>query len=161
MNAQAMRIRPAVPDDLEAIQRIGHLTWPATYAFAGDEYVAHGLATWWSREALLRSMSDTTVLVAIDGGELVGVGNIDLRSAIPVVWKLYVVPDVQRSGLGSALLTALIAEIPAGTEAVQLEYLDGNDRAARFYAAQGFRELRREPDEQPGWPDAVWVERRL
>ncbi|GAA1634449.1 hypothetical protein J3R03_000586 [Actinoplanes couchii] len=42
---------------------------------------------------------------------------------------------------------------------MRLEHLDGNDRAARFYAAHGFTELCREPSEQPDWPDTVWLER--
>ena len=42
---------------------------------------------------------------------------------------------------------------------VRLEYVDGNARAARFYARQGFTEIRREPGEEPGWPDTVWVEK--
>ncbi|MFG1990584.1 hypothetical protein ACGFJ7_11480 [Actinoplanes sp. NPDC048988] len=38
-----MRIRPATPDDIPAIAEIGAKTWPATYAFAGTDYIAHGL----------------------------------------------------------------------------------------------------------------------
>jgi hypothetical protein len=64
----AVQVRPAVADDVAAIQKIGRETWPATYSFAGDDYIAHGLATWWSSKALLRSLDDTTVLVAIDNG---------------------------------------------------------------------------------------------
>ena len=96
----------------------------------------------------------------VRGDQVVGVGNIDLRGDVPIIWKLYVLPSAQASGVGSALLAALLTCVPAGTEAVRLEYLDGNERAAAFYAAKGFTELRREPGEQPGWPDTVWVERR-
>lgn len=157
----AVEVRPAVADDVPAIEEIGRKTWPATYSFAGDDYVANGLETWWSRRALLRSLDDTTVLVAVDRGQVVGIGNVDLRGAVPVIWKLYVLPQVQGSGVGSALLTALLNHIPVGTGSVQLEYLDGNERAAAFYAANGFTELRREPGKRPEWPDTVWVERRV
>jgi ribosomal protein S18 acetylase RimI-like enzyme len=154
-------IRPARANDVAAIQEIGHKTWPATYSFAGNDYIAAGLAAYWSREALLRSLDDTAVLVAADGDEIIGVGNIDLRGDIPVIWKLYVLPHLQGSGIGSALLTELVDRAPGGTESVRLEYVDGNDRAAAFYRAKGFTELRREPGEQPGWPETVWVERRV
>ena len=157
----AVEVRPAVADDVPAIEEIGRKTWPATYSFAGDDYIAHGLATWWSAKALLQSLDDTTVLVAVDRGQVVGTGNIDMRGAVPIIWKLYVLPQAQASGVGSALVTALLNRVPAGTSSVQLEYLDGNERAAAFYAAKGFTELRREPAEHPGWPDAVWVERRM
>ncbi len=157
----AVEVRPAVADDVAAIQEIGRKTWPATYSFAGDDYIANGLATWWSSQALLRSLDDTIVLVAVEGAQVVGVGNIDLRGAVPTIWKLYVLPQVQGSGVGSALLTALLNRVPAGAGSVQLEYLDGNKRAAAFYTANGFTELRREPGERPGWPDTVWVERQV
>src|SRR5215469_6219809 len=157
----AVEVRRAVAGDVAAIQEIGRKTWPATYSFAGDDYIASGLATWWSSEALLRSLDDTIVLVAVDNSQIVGVGNVDLRGAVPIIWKLYVLPQVQGSGVGSALMTALLNSVPAGTRSVQLEYLDGNERAAAFYAAKGFTELRREPPESPGWPDTVWVELRM
>jgi len=85
-------------DDVTAIQEIGRKTWSATYSFAGDDYVANGLATWWPSEALLRGLGGTTVLVAIDSGRVVGVGNVDLRGAMPIIWRLYVLPRVQHSG---------------------------------------------------------------
>jgi GNAT superfamily N-acetyltransferase len=152
-----MEIREAVATDIDGIMAIGQQTWPATYGFAGPDYVAHGLATWWSAEATARTLADTTVLVAADGDRLIGVGNIDLRGPIPIIWKLYVVPPAQGTGAGSALLSALVKH--ADGRAVRLEYVDGNERAGRFYAAHGFVEIRREPGEEPGWPDTVWVEK--
>ena len=120
-----VRIRKAVPDDVEAIRR---------------------------------SLENMTVLVADDEGSVVGTGNIDLRSESPVIWKLYVVPEAQGRGVGSALIEELVGH--AGDRPVRLEYTDGNTPAAGFYAAHGFVEIRREPNEHPGWPDAVWVERQ-
>ncbi len=156
-----MQVRLARGDDVSAIQSVGRKTWPTTYAFAGEDYIANGLTTWWSVEALERSLEATTCLVADDGDQLVGMGNIDLRGEVPVIWKLYVVPESQGLGVGSALMAGLIARVPSGTSSVRLEYLAGNERAARFYAAKQFNELRREPAERPGWPELVWVERRL
>ena len=153
-----MLIREAALGDLPAIRSVGERTWPPTYGFAGGEYVAAGLARWWSDEALRASLRDTTVLVADDGGALVGVGNLDLRGEVPVIWKLYVLPEQHGRGVGSALLDAL-TELAAGRP-VRLEYMAGNDPAARFYTARGFVEIGREAPERPGWPELVWVERR-
>jgi GNAT superfamily N-acetyltransferase len=151
-----VRIRDAVPGDIDAIIEIGHRTWPATYGFAGDEYVRNGLATWWSTEAIERSLRDTTVLVAATDDGLLGVGNIDLRGETPVIWKLNLLPGTQGSGAGTALITALLERAPG--RRVRLEYVDGNYRAAGFYKRRGFTELRREPGERPGWPETVWME---
>jgi GNAT superfamily N-acetyltransferase len=151
-----MRIRDAGTADIDAIKAIGHQTWPETYGFAGADYVADGLARWWSTEAIEHSLRDTTMLVAISDERLLGVGNIDLRGEVPIIWKLYVMPRSQGTGAGSALIAALLARAPG--RPVRLEYTDGNDRAARFYVARGFTELRREPSDDPGWPDTVWME---
>jgi GNAT superfamily N-acetyltransferase len=152
-----MDIRVATPDDVPGIITVGTRTWPTTYDFAGTDYIAHGLATWWSPEAVTRSLHTTTVLVADDHGTLTGTGNIDLRGPVPTIWKLYVLPEAQGAGTGAALLKALLAY--AGDRPVQLEYTDGNLRAARFYAAHGFRETHRTPPTTPGWPDTVWLQR--
>lgn len=53
-------VRPAELADVAAICAIGQAAWPSTYAFAGQEYVDHGLATWWSPEAVTRSLATTT-----------------------------------------------------------------------------------------------------
>ena len=151
-----MEIRTAGRPDIDAIKDIGERTWPAAYGFAGHEYVRNGLDTWWSAEAIERSLRDTTVLVADTGDGLLGVGNIDLRLEVPVIWKLYVVPEAQGTGAGTALIAALLERAPG--RAVRLEYVDGNDRAAQFYRRRGFAELRREPAERPGWPETVWME---
>ena len=151
------KIRRARPADIDGIVSVGHQVWPATYEFAGPEYIAHGLTTWWSAAAIERSLDDTTVLVADADDAVVGVGNIDLRGEVPIIWKLYVIPSAQRTGVGSALIRDLVSV--AGDRPVRLEYSVGNDRAARFYARHGFTELRREPNDEPGWPDRVWMER--
>jgi ribosomal protein S18 acetylase RimI-like enzyme len=145
-----MEIRRAVPDDVPDIIRIGEETWPIAYAFAGADYIAAGLAQWWSVPAIQASLADTTTLVAVSDETVDGIGNIDLRGEIPVIWKLYVSPRAQSSGIGSALLRELIAVADGGP--VRLEYLDGNARAAAFYARHGFTEIGREGS-------SVWMER--
>ena len=152
-----LEIRAATDEDVDAIRAVGELTWPPTYRFAGDEYVAHGLATWWSDEAIRRSLMTTATMVAVLDGRVVGVGNLDLHRDPRTIWKLYVVPAAQGSGAGSALLRELVRL--AGDVTVTLEYVDGNDRAAAFYERQGFREVRRQAPQVAGGPDTVWMER--
>ena len=125
-----MHVRKAERVDVDGIVAIGRQTWPLTYSFAGAEYIEDGLARWWSAEAIEQSLHDTTVLVAGDDDGLRGMGNIDLRGEFPIIWKLYVLPDAQGTGVGSQLMAALLDRAPG--RPVRLRYVDGNDRAARF-----------------------------
>lgn len=52
-----VEVRRATEADAVAIRAVGHATWPATYAFAGDDFVEHGLATYWSEEAVARGLA--------------------------------------------------------------------------------------------------------
>ncbi len=154
-----LEVRAATAADAPAIEHVGRETWPSTYAFAGEHYIAHGLESWWSEAAVLRGIETTRTFVAEIGGEVIGMGNIDLRREQPVIWKLYVLPGHQGSGAGHALMERLLAEAPLGSE-VLLEYTDGNVRAAGFYLRHGFVELRRAASEVSGWPHQVWMVRR-
>jgi hypothetical protein len=89
----AISVRRATDDDVDAIARVGHGTWPSTYGFAGEEYVEHGLATWYSDDAIRASLRDTEMWLANAEGDVVGIGNVDLRRDPPTIWKLYVLPD--------------------------------------------------------------------
>ncbi|MBA2953289.1 GNAT family N-acetyltransferase [Nocardioides sp. MAH-18] len=156
-----VHVRPATVADVDAITAIGHATWPATYDFAGDDYIEHGLTSWWSPAAVERGLRTTTTLVAEVDGQVVGVANVDLRPEVPVIWRLYVLPAQQGAGVGGALLRGLVDAVPADRRAISIEYAAGNDRAAAVYARHGFVEVRREAAEQPGWPEQVWAERPL
>lgn len=152
-------VRTATTNDVEKVRAIGLATWRSTYAFAGEEFVRHGLATWWSTEAVVRGIADTVTLVAEQTGHLVGMGNLDLRPDPAVIWKLYVRPDAQGTGVGGALMDGLLAALPVDRDTVAIEYLDGNDRAAAFYARRGFVVTGRSPSGTPGFPDQIWASR--
>ncbi|WP_328614045.1 GNAT family N-acetyltransferase [Amycolatopsis sp. NBC_00355] len=153
-----MRIRAAVEGDLPAIAEVGHRTWPPTYEpLAGKEYVADGLARWWSGD-LLRQALERTLVAEDTSGEIIGMTSFGPVEDVLIVWKLYVVPEAQGSGAGTALLRKVIDTAKGHHRAVRLAHIEGNDRAAKFYAHHGFTHLKREPDTNGG-PDSVWLER--
>ena len=153
-----LEVRRATQSDVDAICEIGRAAWPGTYAFAGPDFVEHGLATWWSATAVERGLSTTMTLVAESDGHVVGMGNLDTRPDVPVIWKLYVHPDHQGKGVGSSLLNRLVEAVPEARTTVAIEYIEGNDRAAAVYARHGFVEVRREPADRPDWPRQVWAQ---
>ena len=77
-----------------------------------------------------------------------------------ILWKLYVLPQFQGHGAGSALLAAALERAALAYDEIRLAYLDGNARAAGFYRARGFVELEREVAGH-GIPDSVWMSRAL
>jgi ribosomal protein S18 acetylase RimI-like enzyme len=155
-------VRAAVEADVEAIREVGHQTWPPTYGpIAGDDYVAKGLAQWWSADAVLESVRGGGVLVAEADGEIVGMASFSQLDGQPYLWKLYVRPDRQGLGAGSALLTAVLDALPAGSTRLGLDYVDGNDPAAAFYRAKGFVPIGRKPSPLADGPDEILMELRL
>ncbi len=152
-------VRPAVEADVEAIRVVGLVTWPATYeAVAGREYVTQGLERWWSTDAVRDSIGRGGVFVGELDGVVVGMASVGERDGEPYLWKLYVLPDRHGLGAGSALLAAVVDSLPAGSTRLGLDYVDGNERAAAFYRARGFRVTGRTPSPLGVGPDEILME---
>lgn len=149
-------IRVATPADLDAVRYVGFSTWPPTYGpFAGAAFVVRGLDTYWNAETVAHAIAAGDVLVAVDGaGEVVGMSEGGVDGADLVLWKLYVVPEAQHGGVGSALLAAVRDRAHAEGRGLCTEYIAGNDRAGAFYRAHGFRDVG-EPAALPS--EAVWL----
>lgn len=82
--------------------------------------------------------------VACSSGRIIGVG----LSERDVVSDLWVHPDGQGDGAGSALLAALELEIAArGFDVARLRCLEPNQKSRAFYAARGWVEVRVYPHE--------------
>jgi GNAT superfamily N-acetyltransferase len=133
--AEPATIRAGNVEDAAALAELGRVVVPATYGESLDR-----LPHWVAEDAT---------------GRLMGISNLGTRGDRRVMWKLYVHPDRQGSGLGRALLDRVLDENRA--EPLRLSYVDGNANAAGFYAAQGFVEREREPD--PPYPDQVRMRR--
>lgn len=155
-------VRPADGDDLVAVVEIGHRTWPATYGpIAGDDYVAMGLAKWWTQEATIPAIRQGRVTVAEVDGDVVGMSTVGMNDHRLWMWKLYVLPGQQGSGVGGALMRAAIHRAAeGGYEQLWLSYLKGNDRAAAFYTHHGFEEIEIE-EGGSGMPDNVVMRRTV
>jgi GNAT superfamily N-acetyltransferase len=151
-------VRGAVGDDLSGVLSVGHRTWPATYEpIAGPEYVAMGLAKWWTSDVITDSIRKGRTLVAVEGDDVVGVATFGAQDASIVLWKLYVLPGHHGRGIGSRLMDAVVARALEGEHRrITLSYLEGNQQAARFYARRGFVETHRERPGS-GLPESVWM----
>jgi ribosomal protein S18 acetylase RimI-like enzyme len=150
-------VRRAELQDVDAVRQIGLTTWPVAYAgLVPEEFITDGLAQWWSPEAVERGISKGITLVAAEDDDIVGMVGLGREADSWVMWKLYVLPDQQRNGVGKALLDAAIAALPEGTPELLLDVLVANEQAIGFYRSQGFTEPTRTPSRDLG-DDLMWM----
>lgn len=155
-------IRMATGNDLNGVLAVGHRTWLATYEpIAGPEYVAMGLAKWWTHDVVTASIRVGRTIVAVIGDTVIGVATFGVQSEQFVIWKLYVLPGYHGRGIGTRLMDAVLERArELGHGRVVLSRIDGNEQAAHFYAAKGFVDTHREPAGS-GLPDSIWMARDL
>ncbi|WP_254545103.1 GNAT family N-acetyltransferase [Halomarina pelagica] len=99
------------------------------------------------REAIARSIATGGLLVAREGGEVIGFVMFAPESGVyeqavqkGVVENLYVVPERRGEGVGTALLGAAEDALRAdGAAIVALDVMAANDEARRFYRRLGYR----------------------
>ncbi|MFI5734769.1 GNAT family N-acetyltransferase [Kribbella sp. NPDC051587] len=150
-------VRRAVVADVDAVRQIGLTTWPVAYAgLASPEFIADGLAQWWSPEVVERGIRTGITLVAEENDVLIGMAGLGQNDGFWVLWKLYVLPDQQGKGAGKALLDAAVKELPAGTPELLLDVMVDNKKAIGFYEAYGFGAPITTPDRELG-DELMWM----
>lgn len=151
-------LRVAGPEDVAAVRAFGEAHVRPHYApLIGAQAADAQVRTWWSTEYLTTAVEAGNVLLAEVGGTCVGVAQLGRAGEDHVVYKLYVAPGQRGSGLGPRLLDALERRLPADADALHVEHVAANARAAAFYEREGFRVVRVEPDPSGDRArDVVW-----
>jgi ribosomal protein S18 acetylase RimI-like enzyme len=131
-------IRPATPDDAEAVARVHVETWRAAYAHA---LPAEGLAGLSVTQRTEMHRRFPPVVAEVDG-EIVGfvsVGPGTDPDTDGELYAIYVLPDHWGSGVGRALMRAGEERLrELGHQHAVLWVLEDNPRARRFYEAAGW-----------------------
>lgn len=141
----ALRIRRAEPGDIGAVQSIARQTWAFTYRDLIPNW-ADLVERWYTEQSLRRRMERGVLLVAEDDhqGSLVGFINLFANARVPGEVRLgaiYVLPEWEGRGIGTALLRAGLASIP-DTRRVVAHVEQGNTVGLAFYRARGFHPVR-------------------
>jgi ribosomal protein S18 acetylase RimI-like enzyme len=136
MNHDIRLFRPEDAADLAAVYRAA---WTATY---GPVISSAGLAT------ILADLDskgvtglipgrDEVAYVACDGPQVVGSAVFAERGGQAYLWAMYILPEYQRRGLGTALIRYGAARLNADSTVVA-GVLKTSASALRFYAKLGF-----------------------
>lgn len=146
MTDHNIRIRPARPEDRDALVRILHRCWDAAFApnlapEATERYRAGRIA-----ESFVET-EGAAIIVAETGGAVVGLTHVE----DDLVTAMQVDPDCWGLGVGRGLLQVAERRIArAGHAAARLEVDDFNRRAQALYRAAGYVETGRRPDTEYG-----------
>lgn len=123
----SIQIRRADPQDADAIAHVHRTSMRTAMPYLPDLHTPEEDRRW-VKTILLPNQ---TVWVAEDAGEIVGM------AAMHEGWlnQIYILPEYQGMGVGSALLAKAIEANPAG---LTLWAFQRNDRARAFYERRGF-----------------------
>jgi ribosomal protein S18 acetylase RimI-like enzyme len=146
-----VQIRRAARTDVAALADLASRTWEDEFGSSLDpDDLAVELQTRRSPEYFQAALQQTTVLVADDGGRLVGyvqfgpvdIPEVNAREGDRQLRRLYVDRVAQGRGLGRRLIKAALAHPElAAAGRVYLSVWEENDRALRLYESVGFRRV--------------------
>ncbi|MBP3659798.1 MAG: GNAT family N-acetyltransferase, partial [Oscillospiraceae bacterium] len=125
-------IVPVDERNIAAAGAVHAASWRESHSFCTPEFVAARTAET-QTEYLRREMDAGKALFLLLDPEPVGVVSVQEE----LIENLYVLPEKQGRGYGSALLEHAAARCPG---APRLWVLNINEKARRFYEARGFRE---------------------
>ncbi|MEW9549533.1 N-acetyltransferase family protein [Nonomuraea sp. NPDC050783] len=139
-------IRPARPDDAEAIEEVRLASWRTAYR---DVMPAGLLDTLEVRPEVVRGRTEALASGRVSGVVAVRDGLRGFALYGPArdegltgmeVYAIYVLPEEFSTGMGRALMTAAVEDLASsGHGDVGLWVLADNPRARRFYERFGFR----------------------
>lgn len=148
-----MIVRPGLPDEAEALARLAAVTLRAAFerdipAVHLEPYLAHSFTP----VQAAAELSDPLVrlLVAEEAGEVGGYAKLQLgpspgavRAARPIeLVRMYLLPHWYGRGAGGALMTRTLGEARSlACDVLWLKVWDRNERARKFYARRGFRDV--------------------
>jgi GNAT superfamily N-acetyltransferase len=138
-----MVVRPATPDDAEAIERIRVRGWQVGYRHLYPPEKLDALELDWTRWArrIERPPTGWATFVAEARGRTVGFASIGPsrdEHGVGELYAIYVDPDQWSRGVGRALIARAESRLAEAFAQATLWVLEDNSRARRFYEAAGW-----------------------
>jgi GNAT superfamily N-acetyltransferase len=140
------QIRQASADDFDAIVDVHRQTWRETYAgVVSEARIAEGTSEFftnrWNQAFAECGSPKHAILVAEHDNRIVGVLRLspdETQQKRALLTYAHVLPDVQGSGVGSALVTRAKAWATFEFNAIALWVVDGHRDADRFWKRHGW-----------------------
>ena len=126
----------------------GETDFLARYPEEWDDTTVEQEEAWVNR---LRTSPNAAAITCCVDGEIAGNCEIGFKSGIKTSHRAAVaialLKDYWNLGIGSAMMTELIAAAEErGAEIIELEFVEGNDRAKRLYEKFGFKVVCEKPN---------------
>ncbi|WP_346892592.1 GNAT family N-acetyltransferase [uncultured Roseibium sp.] len=146
MTTALIDLRPATPEDSDALAEIHSTAWLGAYRglLNGVELqrlVSRRTAPWW-RAALSRGVQIKLLQVADEPAGYATFGTCRIRdlSSEGEIYELYLRPEYQGLGFGRSLFNSVRAELAArNLSGLAVQVLSDNDPACTFYKTMGGR----------------------
>jgi len=145
-------IEAASEIDIPTIQAIANITWPNTFRpLMSEQKLNYMMDMMYSTEALAHQMKEEHhhYLLIYFENKAVGYSSYELNyrgDSQIMMHKLYVLPSVQRKGIGRLVIDHL-SEIGKEHQqnSLRLQVLHTNEKAMAFYERLGFHKAGQEP----------------
>lgn len=145
-----IEVAKATPEDVRGIQEVYYQTWLATYPNEEigitEEDIEDKFRDRFSEDALHRSAEHLlhpsegeTILLAKEGGRVVGVCRAIVRPEINQLQTIYVLPEYQGRGVGTSLWKEAQRYFDPGKDII-VQVATYNFSAIKFYESLGFED---------------------
>lgn len=137
----SLSVREASAEDIPVIQQLAQETWPTAYGqLLSPGQLAYMLNMMYSTESLRKQMADGhRFYIAETGEKILGFASVsDEGEHTFKLNKLYILPNIQRSGAGSALLDTCISFAKEHQGRRLILQVNRQNPARHFYEKHGF-----------------------
>ncbi len=136
-----MTVRPAGPDDIDAVRRVAERSWATDYPDILSRETAEAAAEeWYDADSLAEELdAERTLLSVAENEAVVGFVHATWNDDEGYILRLYVHPDRRGEGFGRELLTETRAALAdRGVDRLNAMVLAANDSGNEFYERFGF-----------------------
>lgn len=138
-----MNVRPATKADIPTIRHIAHETWPVAYGnIISNEQLEYMLALIYSPQALEGQFDNghCFFMAEEEEGQPVGFAGTSAteHAGSWKLHKLYVLPGIQKSGAGKALMSAVVNMARENNATRLLLNVNRSNPAFDYYIKNGF-----------------------